>query len=73
MTDLVKRLRAEIFALMGPNGATYSEEPVVFYEEAAVALVAKDAEIVRLRGIINDLIDAAENDRRRAQHKGETP
>ena len=39
----------------------------------AAALVAKDAEIARLRGIINDLIDAAENDRRRAQHKGETP
>lgn len=39
----------------------------------AAALVAKDAEIARLRGFINDLIDAAENDRRRAQHKGETP
>ena len=40
---------------------------------AAAALVAKDAEIARLRGFINDLIDAAENDRRRAQPKGETP
>lgn len=32
-----------------------------------------EAEIARLRGFINDLIDAAENDRRRAQPKGETP
>lgn len=43
------------------------------HREAATALAAKDAEIARLRGIINDLIDAAENDRRRAQRKGEKP
>ena len=53
--DLVKRLRAEIFAGMGPNGATYSEEPVVFYEEAAAALVAKDAEIARLREALQNI------------------
>ena len=32
-----------------------------------------EAEIARLRGFINDLIDAAENDRRRAKPKAETP
>ena len=50
-----------------------SETEWVKANDHAAALVAKDAEIARLRGFINDLIDAAENDRRRAQHKGETP
>lgn len=53
--DLVKRLRAEIYAVMGPSGADYSEEPVVFYEEAAAALIAKDAEIERLRKTLGEI------------------
>jgi hypothetical protein len=63
--DLVKRLQDP------PFGTETSERNLM--AQAAAALVAKDAEIARLRGFINDLIDAAENDRRRAQHKGETP
>ena len=50
-----------------------SETEWVKANDHAAALVAKDAENARLRGIINDLIDTAENDRRRAQPKGETP
>ena len=50
-----------------------SETEWVKANDHGAALVAQDAEIARLRGFINDLIDAAENDRRRAQHKGETP
>jgi hypothetical protein len=63
--NLVKRLEDP------PFGTETSERNLM--AQAAAALVAKDAEIARLRGFINDLIDAAENDRRRAQHKGETP
>lgn len=63
--DLVKRLQDP------PFGTETSERNLM--AKAAAALVAKDAEIARLRGIINDLIDAAENDRRRAQRKGEKP
>ena len=63
--DLVKRLQDP------PFGTETSERNLM--AKAAAALVAKDAEIARLRGFINDLIDAAENDRRRAQPKGETP
>ena len=64
--DLVKRLHK-----YAPNSLDGNLRGPAL--EAAAALVAKDAENARLRGFINDLIDAAENDRRRAQHKGETP
>lgn len=49
MDDLKQRLQAEIYAIMGPEGADYSCEPVVFYMQAAAALDAKDAELARLR------------------------
>lgn len=57
--DLVKRLRAEVDAIMGVQGSP-SEEPVVFYDEAA-------ALITRQQALLDRAMEASANDKARAE------
>lgn len=48
-TDLKARLCVELSAVLGPEGAAYSAEPVTFYMEALAAITALEADIARMQ------------------------
>lgn len=61
-SDVAAFMRSECNAIMGPEGAGYSQEPVAVYGAAAARIEALQAELDEARAVIKPFSDEVYND-----------